>query len=94
MQNLCIIIFKVPIGSTPVAGGETTIEGSHERIGDFLVKRGVITPDHLRVALDAQKREPKKLLGELLFKHRFIDDTSVVEALRVHTAAPHIWGVR
>ena len=75
------------------AGEETTIEGSHERIGDVLLKRGLITLDRLRVALDARKREPKKLLGQLLVEHRSIRDTSVVEALRVQTVA-HIGGVR
>ena len=43
------------------------------KIGEELIKNGVITEDQLNKALEQQKKEPKKKIGEILLELGFID---------------------
>ena len=70
-----------------MAGEETPGGSGHERIGDFLVKLGIVSRDQLKIALDGQKREPNKRLGQVLVELGFIKDASVVDALQFQTKA-------
>ncbi len=57
-----------------------SIVNRRDRLGDMLVKNGVITADQLRVAIDAQERQRDRRIGELLM------DMGVLarDALRQH----------
>lgn len=50
-------------------------------LGETLISKGVITPDQLKQALDAQKKEPGKKIGELLVQLGFIDAAALDKAL-------------
>src|ERR671917_85772 len=43
-----------------------SIVNRRDRLGDLLVKNGLVTPDQLAAAIDEQTRQPGQRLGELL----------------------------
>ena len=53
-----------------------------DRIGEYLIKSGVITEEQLRQALEAQKKTGK-LLGEILVEKDFVSEEKVSKALAV-----------
>jgi len=52
----------------------------HERIGDILVKKNLITPQQLMEALDAQRKSGKPL-GEILVELEIISEEDIANAL-------------
>lgn len=50
-------------------------------IGIELVKRGVVSPDEIRVALDYQKQHPNEKLGEIIHKLNLCDERKLLEAI-------------
>ena len=48
-----------------------------ERIGDFLVRIGVMTPEHVALVLERQKETPNKLFGEIAIEMGFINDEAI-----------------
>ncbi|MGA9836592.1 MAG: DUF4388 domain-containing protein, partial [Gemmatimonadaceae bacterium] len=57
-----------------------SIVNRRDRLGDMLVKNGVITGDQLRSAIDAQERQRDRRIGELLMDMGFLSR----DALRQH----------
>ncbi|TVR85195.1 MAG: hypothetical protein EA428_16205 [Spirochaetaceae bacterium] len=57
-----------------MAEGQQT---SHERIGEFLVKIGAMTPEQLVEVLEQQKKEPNRLFGEIAVELGYINDSAV-----------------
>lgn len=58
-------------------------------LGQILIKRGLITKEQLKDALDVQKKEGG-VLGELLVKLGFVTERDVVVALIVQCGFPYI----
>jgi hypothetical protein len=56
-------------------------ETSQERIGEFLVRIGVITQEQLRKVLKKQEQNPDKLFGEIAIEMGFIDDDAITKYL-------------
>jgi len=50
---------------------------SHERIGEFLVKIGAMTPEQRNEILDRQKEDPNRLFGEIAVELGYINDTAI-----------------
>lgn len=50
---------------------------SHERIGEFLVKIGAMTPEQRNEILEIQKEEPTRLFGEIAVERGYINDTAI-----------------
>lgn len=50
---------------------------SQERIGEFLVKIGAMTPEQRDEILDRQKEEPNRLFGEIAVELGYINDAAV-----------------
>ena len=60
-----------------------TIVNRRDRLGDLLIREGVITHEELMQAVDAQVEQPDRRLGELLLERGLIDTdtlTSVIQA--------------
>ena len=61
---------------------EAATVGCARPIGEVLVERGLITPDQVNAALDAQKRSTeRKLLGEVIVELAFCTAAQIAEAL-------------
>ncbi len=54
---------------------------SHERIGEFLVKIGAMTPEQRNEILDIQEREPNRLFGEIAVALGYIKDSAIDDFL-------------
>lgn len=50
---------------------------SQERIGEFLVKIGAMTPEQRDEILDRQNEEPNRLFGEIAVELGYINDAAV-----------------
>jgi hypothetical protein len=48
-----------------------------ERIGEFLVRIGVMTREQVEIVLERQKKEPDKLFGEIAIEFNFINDEAI-----------------
>ncbi|MDE3126920.1 MAG: DUF4388 domain-containing protein, partial [Gemmatimonadota bacterium] len=57
-----------------------SIVNRRDRLGDMLVKNGIITADQLRAAIDAQERQRDRRIGELLMDMGYLSR----DALRQH----------
>jgi tetratricopeptide (TPR) repeat protein len=64
-----------------------------DRIGDVLVRAGVLTQEQLASALEAQSREPDRKLGEVLVSTGFIthDDLTRYIRLQIEEAIYHLF---
>lgn len=51
------------------------------RIGDLLVEFGYLSREKLEIALNIQKTEPHKRLGEIITENQFISENDLIEAL-------------
>lgn len=51
-----------------------------KRLGEILIENGVLTEEHLQTALEIHRREGG-LIGEILLKHKFVEEKDVVAAL-------------
>ncbi len=65
------------------------IVSKRQLLGQILIKRGLITKEQLKDALDVQKKEGG-VLGELLVKLGFVTERDVVVALIVQCGFPYI----
>ncbi len=52
---------------------------SIERIGEFFVRIGIITPDQVEEVLKIQKSEPDRLFGEIAIELGYINDKALDE---------------
>lgn len=59
------------------------------RLGDLLIKEGLITQEQLNEALKRQKSSGKKL-GEILIDEEFISENHMIKALEVQLGIPHM----
>ncbi|MCA1755314.1 MAG: hypothetical protein LC641_11585 [Spirochaeta sp.] len=57
-----------------MAEGQQT---SQERIGEFLVKIGAMSPEQRAEVLEQQKKEPNRLFGEIAVELGYINDAAV-----------------
>ena len=60
---------------------------TRERIGDFLVRIGAMTPEHQSDVLMRQATEPDRLFGEIAIELKYIDDAAVDEYLAWNRSA-------
>ncbi|ACN17771.1 TapB [Desulforapulum autotrophicum HRM2] len=60
------------------------------RIGDILVEFGYLTPERLRSALDIQKTDIKKQLGQIIIEHQFMSESDFLDALSVQLGFPYV----
>lgn len=58
------------------------------RIGDLLVKRQELSPEALEQALEQQRTQPDKRLGEILLEQKVITEDVLVEALSLQWDLP------
>ena len=59
----------------------TDKKNSIERLGEFLVRIGVINPEQVEIVLKKQKEQPDKLFGEIAVELGYINDKAVDEYL-------------
>ena len=59
-----------------------TIVNRRDRLGDLLVRQGVITHEQLMEAVDAQARDPDRRLGELMLERGILDARTLTEAIQ------------
>jgi hypothetical protein len=50
---------------------------AEERIGDFLVRIGALTPDQVETILKQQKKEPDKIFGVIAIELGYINDKAI-----------------
>ncbi len=55
---------------------------SNLRLGEILIKQGVIKPEQLKKALDAQKTDSKKKIGDILISQGIISQKQLNQALQ------------
>ena len=60
------------------------------RIGQLLIREGVITEAQLKEALQAQKESYGKPLGEILLEHKFLDEPSFLRVLAKQFRAQYL----
>jgi type IV pilus assembly protein PilB len=65
------------------------MRGKRERLGDLLVKRGVISPENLKTALSYQ-RNTKEKLGLILLEMGVTSETALAEALGMQFDLPFV----
>ena len=65
--------------STPGSGG--TEARRRLRLGEVLVKEGLVTDEQIETALAAQKQSKGKRLGEVLVDLRIVDEVTIVRTL-------------
>ena len=54
-------------------------DSSIERIGEFFVRIGIITPEQVKEVLKIQKSEPDRLFGEIAIELGYINDKALDE---------------
>ena len=56
------------------------MEKGYKKLGEILIKNGVLTEDKLNTALEIQKKEGG-LIGEILLKNSFVSEQDIIDAL-------------
>jgi tetratricopeptide (TPR) repeat protein len=59
------------------------IVNRRDRLGDLLVREGIIAQEQLDDVLQHQSREPDKRVGELLVEHRFLTRADLTRFIRI-----------
>ena len=62
---------------------------TEEKLGEILLRQGIISEEQLRQALEAQKAE-KGLLGEILTKQGYVDEYEIAQAISSQYGFPFI----
>jgi type IV pilus assembly protein PilB len=62
---------------------------TNRRLGDLLVAKGYLSEERLAEALDRQRQQRNKLLGEILVEHDFCTDDQIVECLAAEYGVPY-----
>ena len=62
-------------------------DSSIERIGEFFVRIGIITPDQVEEVLKIQKSEPDRLFGEIAIELGYINDKALDEYISTKRAS-------
>ena len=60
-----------------------------QRLGNILVERGYVTVDQLQSALETQKKQPGKLVGEILVDLQFCTEDHITECLACIYGVPY-----
>ncbi|MCF8044444.1 MAG: Flp pilus assembly complex ATPase component TadA [Desulfarculaceae bacterium] len=60
------------------------------RIGDLLVELGYLSKDRLNAAIELQKQDKGKRLGEIILENRFISESAFLEILSVQMGFPYV----
>src|SRR5260221_10497083 len=60
-----------------------------QRLGNVLVERGYVTVDQLQSALETQKKQPGKLVGEILVDLQFCTEDHITECLATICGVPY-----
>jgi len=60
-----------------------------KKLGEILVKNGVVSEENLQRAIDFQKREGG-LLGEILVKLGYVNEKDIVQALTLQHGFPYL----
>lgn len=60
------------------------------RLGEILIEQGTIAPRQLEEALGKQKREPGKLLGQVLIELGYVTEEDIVVALATQFNIPYL----
>jgi len=61
-----------------------------KRIGEILIENGSITSEQRKQALEQQKKEAGKLLGQILFEMGFVTEEDIVVALATQFNVPYL----
>jgi tetratricopeptide (TPR) repeat protein len=59
-----------------------SIVNRRDRLGDMLVRDGVITDSQLRELVSEQARRPERRLGDLLLEHGYVDNDALAAVIR------------
>ncbi|MBU0682668.1 MAG: hypothetical protein ABIH85_00840 [Candidatus Omnitrophota bacterium] len=66
-----------------------TEERGWEKLGEILIKNGVLSKEQLKMAFDLQKREGG-LFGEIILKLGFVNEREIVQALSIQCGFPYL----
>lgn len=69
------------------------IDKRKKLLGQKLVEEGLITPKQLEIALEEQvklRKSNRELLGEVIIKMGFLDETTMAKFLEKHTNVPYV----
>jgi len=83
------LIFLLSEGILFYKGGK--MRRVHLKLGEILIKKGLITEDQLRKALESQKAEGGPL-GEVIVKLGMVDEQEIVSALGEQLGIPYVTG--
>ena len=61
-----------------------------KKIGEILIENGALTPIQLGEALERQKGEPVKLLGQILLEMGYVTEEDIVAALAAQFNVPYL----
>jgi type IV pilus assembly protein PilB len=61
-----------------------------KRMGEILIEQGILMPHQLEAALEKQKTEPGKLLGQILADLRFVTEDDILSALAAQFRIPYL----
>jgi tetratricopeptide (TPR) repeat protein len=62
-----------------------SIVNRRDRLGDLLVRDGLLTPQQVRKALELQDQDPERRFGEILLEESWITPTQFEQYLRIQT---------
>jgi len=60
-----------------------------KKLGEILLRNGILSEEQLKMSLDLQKREGG-LLGEILIKLGYVNEHDIVQALTVQCGFPYL----
>ena len=63
---------------------------TNKKLGEILIEKNVILPEHLNAALERQKRTDRRL-GQLLIEMGFASRDDVLNAIADQSGVPHVW---
>src|SRR5690606_29006931 len=83
------IYMASPVGSSPNGGKPADAPAQHERLGDMLVREGLVTREQLERAL-GERRGSKLRIGSALVKLGYVSELDLTRALARHYRMPAV----
>ena len=65
-------------------------KASNKHLGEVLVERGVINHEQLNISIEYQKKNPEKLLGEVLVELKFATEKDIAQAITCQYGFPYL----
>ena len=63
---------------------------TNKPLGEVLLERGVISHDQLKISLEYQKKNPDRLIGEVLVELKFATEKDIAQALTCQYGFPYL----